>query len=62
MRSTSISTRRRSPTGPVTVDEVRRHAVVSLEDVFGLELEELPAEDGAGLWSQPLHEQLAAKA
>jgi lipoate-protein ligase B len=47
---------------PVTVDEVRPHAVAALEGVFGLELEELPAEDGAGLWSQPLHTQLAAKA
>src|SRR5436189_3248125 len=47
---------------PVTVDEVRAHAVAALSDVFGLELEELPAEDGAGLWPQPLHAHLAAKA
>jgi lipoyl(octanoyl) transferase len=47
---------------PVTVEEVRPHAVAALEDVFGLELEELPADDGAGLWPQPLHAQLAAKA
>ena len=40
---------------PVTVDDVRPHAVAALENVFGLELEELPAADGAGLWSQPLH-------
>ena len=33
---------------PATVDEVRLHAVAALEDVFGLELQELPAEDGAG--------------
>jgi lipoate-protein ligase B len=45
---------------PVTVEEVRPPAVTALEDVFGLELEVLPAEDGAGLWPQPLHEQLAA--
>ena len=38
---------------PVTVDEVRPHAVAALAEVFGLELEELPAEDGAGLWPQP---------
>jgi lipoyl(octanoyl) transferase len=44
----------------VTVDEVRPHAVAALEAVFGLQLEELPAEDGAGLWSQPVHAQLAA--
>jgi lipoyl(octanoyl) transferase len=46
---------------PVAVDEVRPHAVAALEEVFGLELEELPAENGAGLWPQPLHGQLAAK-
>jgi hypothetical protein len=40
---------------------VRPHAVAALEKVFGLELEELPAENGAGLWPQPLHAQLAVK-
>lgn len=43
----------------VTVDEVRPHAVAAIEEVFGLELEALPAEDGAGLWAQPVHAQLA---
>jgi len=46
---------------PVSVDEVRPHAIAALEEVFGLELEELPAEDGAGLWPQPRHAQLAAR-
>jgi lipoyl(octanoyl) transferase len=45
----------------VRVDEVRPFAREALADVFGLELEELPAEDGAGLWPQPIHEQLAAR-
>src|SRR6185312_6521645 len=45
---------------PVTVEEVRAHAVAALEEVFGLELDELPTKDGAGLWPQPLHAQLAA--
>jgi lipoyl(octanoyl) transferase len=44
---------------PVAVDDVRPHAVAALENVFELELEELPAEDGIGLWPQPLHAQLA---
>jgi lipoyl(octanoyl) transferase len=44
----------------VTVDEVRPNAVAALEDVFGLELEPLPAEDGIGLWAQPVHSQLAS--
>jgi lipoyl(octanoyl) transferase len=45
----------------VTVDEVRPHAVAAIAAVFGLELEELPTEDGAGLWAQPLHRELAAR-
>jgi lipoyl(octanoyl) transferase len=44
---------------PVTVADVRPHAVAALEHVFELELEELPAEDGMGLWAQPVHAQLA---
>ena len=46
---------------PVTVDDVRPHAAAALEEVFGLVLEELPAEDGAGLWPQPVHEKISAK-
>ena len=44
----------------VTVDEVRRHAAAALEEVFGLAFEELPADEGAGLWPQPVHDRLAA--
>jgi lipoyl(octanoyl) transferase len=47
---------------PVTVEVVRPHAVAALGEVFGLRLEELRAEDGAGLWEQPVHERLAARA
>jgi len=45
----------------LTVDKVRPHAAAALEEVFGLALEELPAEDGAGLWPQPVHEKISAK-
>jgi lipoyl(octanoyl) transferase len=45
---------------PVTVDDARPHAVTALEEVFELELEELPADEGMGLWPQPVHEKLAA--
>jgi hypothetical protein len=41
------------------VDEVRPSAADAFADVFELELEELPAEDGAGLWRQPIHEKIA---
>ena len=46
---------------PVTVDEVRPHAREALAEVFGLQLEPLPADEGAGLWPQPVHGQLAAR-
>ena len=43
----------------VTVDDVRTPAVAALEEVFGLALEQLPADEGAGLWPQPVHAGLA---
>ena len=45
---------------PVTVDEVRPHAVTALAEVFELTFDELPADDGTGLWAQPVHARLAA--
>ena len=45
---------------PVTVAEARPHAAAALEEVFGLAFEELPAEEGAGLWPQPIHASLTA--
>jgi lipoyl(octanoyl) transferase len=47
---------------PLTVDEVRPAAVSALAEVYDLAFEELPADEGAGLWSQPVHEKLAARA
>ena len=44
---------------PITVDEVRPAAAAAIGEVFGLEFEELPAEDGQGLWAQPVHAKLA---
>jgi len=46
---------------PVSVDEVRPHATAAFEDVFGLGFDDLPADEGAGLWPQPIHEHLTAK-
>jgi lipoyl(octanoyl) transferase len=46
---------------PVTVDETRGPALEALAEVFELELEELPADAGHGLWAQPVHAQLAAR-
>ena len=45
----------------ITVEDVRSTAVGALADVFGLDFEELPADDGAGLWRQAIHTALAAR-
>ena len=47
---------------PVAVDEVRPVAAAAIAEVFDLELEELPAGDGPGLWPQPVHARLGATA
>jgi lipoyl(octanoyl) transferase len=46
---------------PVGVDEVRPAARDAIADVFELQLDPLPADEGAGLWPQPVHGQLAAR-
>jgi lipoyl(octanoyl) transferase len=46
---------------PVTVDEARRPAREAIADVFGLELEPLPADGRHGLWPQPVHARLATR-
>ena len=46
---------------PLGVDEVRPEAIRAIGEVFGLALEELPADDGAGLWRQSIHAALAAR-
>src|SRR4051794_24015367 len=46
---------------PVAVDEVRPPARAALAEVFELELDDLPADEGPGLWAQPVHAQPAAR-
>jgi lipoyl(octanoyl) transferase len=46
---------------PISVDEVRPHAAAGFEEVFDLRFDDLPADEGAGLWPQPIHEHLTAK-
>ena len=60
LEDAAFTTMARELDRPLSVDEVRPHAAEALEQVFDLRLEELPPEDGAGLWPQPLHERLAA--
>ena len=46
---------------PVSLDEIRPHAATALQEVFDVAFEPLPADDGHGLWPQPIHAQLAAR-
>jgi lipoyl(octanoyl) transferase len=61
LADTSFTTVAQELARAITIDEVRPHAAAALEDVFGLAFSELPAEDGHGLWPQPLHEKLHGK-
>ena len=61
LEDASFTTMARELGRPMTVDDVRPQAAAALEEVFGLALEELPAEHGAGLWPQPLHEKMTSK-
>jgi len=49
---------------PVTVEEVVPRAAAGLEEVLDLTLEQLDGREiaGTGLWAQPVHERLAARA
>jgi lipoyl(octanoyl) transferase len=61
LEDAAFTTMARETGGPLSVDEVRPVAREALAEVFGLELEPLPADDGHGLWPQQVHEQLAAR-
>jgi lipoyl(octanoyl) transferase len=61
LEDATFTTLARETGRPVSVAEMRPHAVAALEDVFGLELEPLPADGGAGLWAQPVHAGLSTR-
>ena len=45
----------------IAVPEVRSAAVQAVAEVFELDFEQLPADDGAGLWPQPVHASLGTR-
>jgi lipoyl(octanoyl) transferase len=61
LEDAAFTTMARELVRPLSVGEVKPTAAGALAEVFGLELEPLPADDGAGLWPQPVHAQLAAR-
>jgi lipoyl(octanoyl) transferase len=46
---------------PVSLEEARGHAIAALEHVLRVTFEPLPAEEGHGLWAQPIHARVSAK-
>jgi len=61
LEDAAFTTMARELGSPLSVEDVRPTAVAALAEVFELELEELPAEEGAGLWPQRIHASLAAR-
>jgi lipoate-protein ligase B len=62
LADTAFTTIARELDRPVTLDEVRPFARDAIAEVFQLDFEPLPADEGAGLWPQPVHVQLAQSA
>jgi lipoyl(octanoyl) transferase len=61
LEDAAFTTMARELDRPLSTGDVRPAAVGAIAEVFGLDLEELPADEGAGLWSQPIHASLAAR-
>jgi lipoyl(octanoyl) transferase len=57
----AFTTMSRELARPLAVADVRGVAVEAIADVFELDFEELPAEDGAGLWPQRIHASIAER-
>ena len=61
LEDAAFTTMARELEQPLTVDDVRPAATEAVAEVFGLDFETLPADEGAGLWPQPIHATLAAR-
>ena len=61
LEDAAFTTMARELERPPTVDDVRPVAIAAIADVFGLAFEELPVDEGAGLWPQRVHASLAAR-
>jgi lipoyl(octanoyl) transferase len=61
LQDAQFTTMARELERPVGVEDVRPAAVEAIADVFDLQLEEIPADDGAGLWRQSIHASLATR-
>jgi lipoyl(octanoyl) transferase len=59
LEDAAFTTMARELARPLSVDDVRPVAADALGEVFMLALEEVPADEGTGLWAQPVHARLA---
>jgi lipoyl(octanoyl) transferase len=59
LQDAAFTTIARELSRPVGVAEVLPHARTAIAQVFDLDFEPLPTDDGVGLWPQPVHAQLA---
>jgi len=59
LEDAAFTTMARELDRPLSVGEVRPAATAAIGDVFGLVFEELPADEGVGLWPQTIHASLA---
>jgi lipoyl(octanoyl) transferase len=61
LEDAAFTTMARELDTPLTVEEVRPVAISALAEVFELDFDELPADDGAGLWPQQIHASLGTR-
>jgi lipoyl(octanoyl) transferase len=61
LEDAAFTTMARELDRPVAVEDVRPAAAAAIAEVFELDFEELPADEGVGLWSQSIHASLAAR-
>jgi lipoyl(octanoyl) transferase len=61
LEDAAFTTMARELARPITVEEVRPRAIAAIADVFELDLEELPADEGTGLWPQRIHTSMAGR-
>jgi lipoyl(octanoyl) transferase len=59
LEDAAFTTMARELARPVAVEEVRPKAIEAIAEVFELAFEELPADDGVGLWPQRIHASMA---
>jgi len=61
LEDAAFTTMARELARPITADDVRPAAIAAIAEVYDLELEELPADEGVGLWAQKIHTSLASR-